>query len=70
MILHGSYKQYNLDAESRESVYLTSGQKAVAPAAPQQQTQQAKNTPIMVTPYRHNWLISGSHRGNQEAGGP
>jgi len=21
-------------------------------------------TPIMITPYRHNWLISGSHNGN------
>jgi len=25
-------------------------------------TQAPKNTPIMVTPYRHNWLISGAHR--------
>lgn len=31
---------------------------AVAPP-PQEQQQR---TPIMVTPYRHNWLISGSHR--------
>jgi hypothetical protein len=23
---------------------------------------QQKNVPIMVTPYRHNWVISGSHR--------
>jgi len=27
-----------------------------------QQQQAPKNTPIMVTPYRHNWLISGAHR--------
>eukprot|EP00929_Paragymnodinium_shiwhaense_P022611 TRINITY_DN143_c1_g1_i1.p1 TRINITY_DN143_c1_g1~~TRINITY_DN143_c1_g1_i1.p1 ORF type:complete len:423 (+),score=116.36 TRINITY_DN143_c1_g1_i1:111-1379(+) len=36
-------------------------------AQQQQQQQQLKNnsnTPIMVTPYRHNWLISGSHRSN------
>eukprot|EP00933_Yihiella_yeosuensis_P017959 TRINITY_DN14933_c0_g2_i1.p1 TRINITY_DN14933_c0_g2~~TRINITY_DN14933_c0_g2_i1.p1 ORF type:complete len:388 (+),score=129.82 TRINITY_DN14933_c0_g2_i1:78-1241(+) len=24
--------------------------------------QTSRNTPIMVTPYRHNWLISGAHR--------
>mmetsp|Transcript_26590 Transcript_26590/g.63403 ORF Transcript_26590/g.63403 Transcript_26590/m.63403 type:complete len:304 (-) Transcript_26590:23-934(-) len=50
------------------------GKGAVATAQPQQpqqrqqQEQQAqqKSTPIMVTPYRHNWLISGSHRGNQD----
>lgn len=41
------------------------GAGAVAPAAEQgaAAAQQApKNTPIMVTPYRHNWLISGAHR--------
>lgn len=27
----------------------------------QPQQQQQRNAPIMVTPYRHNWLISGSH---------
>jgi len=49
----------------------TSGSSAVANApspagaADQSQassTQASKNTPIMVTPYRHNWLISGAHR--------
>mmetsp|Transcript_13043 Transcript_13043/g.30998 ORF Transcript_13043/g.30998 Transcript_13043/m.30998 type:complete len:370 (-) Transcript_13043:100-1209(-) len=49
----------------------TPGNKTAVTPAPQQQQQQQqqaqqKNTPIMVTPYRHNWLISGSHRGNQE----
>ncbi|CAE7827429.1 pks3 [Symbiodinium microadriaticum] len=50
----------------------TPANKAAVAHAPQQQQQQQqqqaqqKNTPIMVTPYRHNWLISGSHRGNQD----
>merc|ERR1712232_1095591 len=34
-------------------------------AAEKGETQQ-KNVPIMVTPYRHNWLISGSHRDGRE----
>lgn len=34
----------------------------------QQKEQTQKNTPIMVTPYRHNWLISGNHRGENEKG--
>lgn len=41
------------------------GSGAVSPAEQgSSAAQQApKNTPIMVTPYRHNWLISGAHRG-------
>ena len=31
-------------------------------AALQQQQQQPQSSPIMVTPYRHNWLISGAHK--------
>jgi hypothetical protein len=27
---------------------------------------QPKANPIMITPYRHNWLISGSHSGGKE----
>lgn len=35
----------------------------VATAASSSQSAEApKNTPIMITPYRHNWLISGAHR--------
>lgn len=32
-------------------------------AAPSGKGEAPKNTPMLVTPYRHNWLISGSHRG-------
>jgi len=45
----------------------SSGSQQVAPQpGGQQAAAQQKNTPIMVTPYRHNWLISGNHR----SGGP
>mmetsp|Transcript_58959 Transcript_58959/g.140762 ORF Transcript_58959/g.140762 Transcript_58959/m.140762 type:complete len:432 (+) Transcript_58959:58-1353(+) len=39
-----------------------------AAAAPQSGQGQPKNMPIMVTPYRHNWLISGSHRNSDKDG--
>lgn len=50
-------------APSPSSVQATSGQQSGGASG--QQAQQ-KNTPIMITPYRHNWLISGSHRNGQE----
>mmetsp|Transcript_61095 Transcript_61095/g.133776 ORF Transcript_61095/g.133776 Transcript_61095/m.133776 type:complete len:221 (-) Transcript_61095:179-841(-) len=59
----------------RQAREVQSQQAAASTASQQQQQQQQqqaaqqgqqKNTPIMVTPYRHNWLISGSHRGNQD----
>eukprot|EP00931_Biecheleriopsis_adriatica_P029731 TRINITY_DN17602_c0_g1_i1.p1 TRINITY_DN17602_c0_g1~~TRINITY_DN17602_c0_g1_i1.p1 ORF type:complete len:329 (-),score=79.29 TRINITY_DN17602_c0_g1_i1:96-1082(-) len=42
------------------------GQGSTVASQSQQSQAQQKNTPIMITPYRHNWLISGNHRGNQE----
>jgi len=47
------------------------GTKGQAPVATKsggagEQKEAQKNTPILVTPYRHNWLISGNHRGDKE----
>lgn len=72
---YAAYAQYC--AQYAPQAQAAAGQKQMPPtttavAQQQQQQQQAaqqgqqKNTPIMVTPYRHNWLISGSHRGNQD----
>lgn len=73
---YAAYAQYC--AQYAPQAQAAAGQKqmpaptSTAVAQQQQQQQQAaqqgqqKNTPIMVTPYRHNWLISGSHRGNQD----
>lgn len=75
---YAAYAQYCAQyAPQAQAAAAAAGQKQMPPtttavAQQQQQQQQAaqqgqqKNTPIMVTPYRHNWLISGSHRGNQD----
>ena len=75
---YAAYAQYcaQYAPQAAAAAEAAGGQKAVAAPNPaavaqQQQQQQAaqgqqKNTPIMVTPYRHNWLISGNHRGNQD----
>jgi hypothetical protein len=50
---------------SAPSTVATSGQGAASSS--QQAQAQPKANPIMITPYRHNWLISGSHKDGQGA---
>jgi len=64
---YAAYAQYCAQlAPQAQAVQQANQTAAVAPAAGSDEAaaqQTAKRTtPIMVTPYRHNWLISGAHR--------
>merc|ERR1712167_526455 len=48
------------------SAIATSSQGSGAASSSQAQAQPKAN-PIMITPYRHNWLISGAHKDGQGA---
>ena len=60
---YAAYAQYCAQVAPQAQVAQAAQAGAKPPAVqeqPRENTQ--KTTPIMVTPYRHNWAISGSHR--------
>lgn len=72
---HAAVAQAAANQSADGTQQATISGRAATPAGEQQRQQseaekkekeqkEQKNTPILVTPYRHNWLISGAHRGD------